>query len=62
MLERNLKWSSYKGLLVDALVSTGEEGRATCEKLRGTGRGVDPKMSEWGNPTRVIACYPCLNT
>ena len=45
---------SSKGLLVDALVLTGEEGRATCEKLRGTGRGVDPKMSEWGNLTSII--------
>ena len=39
---------------MDALVSTGDEGRATCEKLRGTGRGFDPKISEWGNPLMVM--------
>ena len=36
MLERNLKWSSYKGLLVDALVSTGEEGRVNLRKASGS--------------------------
>ena len=43
---------------MDALASKGEEGRATCDKLRGTGRGVDPKMSEWGNPTGVMPSNP----
>ena len=43
------------------MVSIGEEGRATCDKLRGTGRGIDPKMSEWGNLTEEMFRYPCLN-
>ena len=28
-----------------------------CEKLRGVETGVDPEMSEWGNPTGVISRY-----
>jgi len=24
--------------------------------------GFDPKISEWGNPTEVMLCYPMLNT
>ena len=47
---------------MDALASIGEEGRVTCEKLRGTGKGFDPKISEWGNPMGVIAHYHYLNT
>jgi len=38
---------------VDALASIGEEGRETCEKLRGVGKGEDPEESEWGNPMEV---------
>ena len=44
------------------MVLTGEEGRVTCEKLRRTGIGFDPEISEWVNPTGVIARYPYLNT
>ena len=29
-----------------------------CEKLRGVEPGVDPEMSEWGNPAGVISCHP----
>jgi hypothetical protein len=36
------------------LASIGEEGRETCEKLRGAGKGFDPEMSEWGNPVEII--------
>ena len=43
---------------MDALVSIGEEGRETCEKLRRAGKGVDPEMSEWGNPVEVMLHYP----
>jgi hypothetical protein len=43
------------------LASTGEEGRATCEKLRRTGRGEDPEMSEWGNPVGVMPHHLHLN-
>ena len=28
-----------------------------CEKLWGVETGVDPEISEWGNPTGVISCY-----
>ena len=34
----------------------------SCEKLRGAATGVDPEMSEWGNPRRVIPGHPRLNT
>ena len=47
---------------MDALVSTGDEGRATCEKLRGSGRGNDPKISELGNLVEIIFYYVQLNT
>ena len=39
---------------MDALASIGDEGRDTCEKLRGTGISDDPKISEWGNPLMVM--------
>ena len=29
----------------------------SCEKLWGVETGVDPEISEWGNPTGVISCY-----
>jgi hypothetical protein len=32
------------------LASTGDEGRATCEKLRGVGRDFDPEISDMGEP------------
>jgi hypothetical protein len=46
---------------VDALALTGEEGRATCEKPRGTGRSEDPRISEWGNLVKVMLHYLHLN-
>jgi len=46
---------------VDALVSKGEEGRETCEKLRRAGKGDDPEMSEWGNPVGVKTHHHWLN-
>ena len=30
----------------------------SCEKLRGVAYGVDPEMSEWGNPARVMLGHP----
>ena len=48
--------------MVDALGLRGEEGRATCEKLRRTGSGDDSEMSEWGNPMGVIFHHLYLNT
>ena len=31
-----------------------------CEKLRGVETGVDPEMSEWGNPAGVISRHPSV--
>lgn len=44
------------------MVSIGEEGRETCDKLRGVGKDSDPEMSEWGNPMGVKFHYRILNT
>jgi hypothetical protein len=33
-----------------------------CEKLRGVETGVDPEMSEWGNPAGVISCHPLVES
>ncbi len=30
----------------------------SCEKLRGVAYGLDPEMSEWGNPVRVMSHHP----
>ena len=30
----------------------------SCEKLRGAAYSVDPEMSEWGNPARVMFGHP----
>ena len=29
----------------------------SCEKLRGAANGVDPEVSEWGNPAEVMFGY-----
>jgi hypothetical protein len=48
---------------VDALASGADEGRGQAAKGLGEPRaGNDPRMSEWGNPTRVIPGDPELNT
>ena len=47
---------------MDALASTGDEGRDTCDKLRGAGKSFDPEISEWGNPLDVMFQYFILNT
>ena len=47
---------------MDALALTGEEGRVTCEKLRGAGKGIDTEISEWGNLVRVESYRLQLNT
>ena len=44
------------------MVSIGEEGRVTCEKLRRAGKGFDPEMSEWGNPVGVISHHRKWNS
>ena len=34
----------------------------SCDKLREAAIGVDPEISEWGNPIRVIPDDLLLNT
>jgi hypothetical protein len=54
---------SREGHTVDALASGAEEGRDQAAKGLGEPRvGADPRMSEWGNPIRVIPDDPVLNT
>jgi hypothetical protein len=54
---------SREGHTVDALASGAEEGRDQAAKGLGEPRvGNDPRMSEWGNPIRVIPDDPVLNT
>ena len=39
--------------MVDALAITGDEGRGSLRKAAGSRQtGLDPQMSEWGNPVR----------
>ena len=33
----------------------------SCDKLRGAASGIDPEISEWGNPVRLIPDYSALN-
>ena len=34
----------------------------SCDKLRGAAIGIDPEISEWGNPIRFIPDDRPLNT
>ena len=53
---------SVLGRMVDALASRADEGRGRLRYASGSCQpSVDPRMSEWGNPTRVMSCYPYLN-
>jgi hypothetical protein len=48
---------------VDALASGAEEGRGQAAKRLGESRaGSEPRISEWGNPSRVMPGHPVLNT
>ena len=52
----------HDGQTVDALASRAEEGRDQATKRLGEPRvGTDPRVSEWGNPVRVIPDDPRLN-
>ena len=54
---------SVLGRMVDALASEADEGRGRLRYASGSCQpSVDPRMSEWGNPARVMSCYPYLNT
>ena len=51
------------GHTVDALASGADEGRDQATKRLGEPRGGrDPRVSEWGNPVRVMPDGPQLNT
>jgi len=53
---------SVLGRMVDALASEADEGRGRLRYASGSCQpSVDPRMSEWGNPARVMSCYPYLN-
>lgn len=47
---------------VDALAPGADEGRCGLRYASGSWRtSFDPRVSEWGNPARVVSCYQCLN-
>ena len=49
--------------MVDALALGADEGRGRLRYASGSCQpSVDPRMSEWGNPARVMSCHPALNT
>jgi hypothetical protein len=53
---------SVLGRMVDALASRADEGRGRLRYASGSCQpSVDPRMSEWGNPARVMSCHPHLN-
>ena len=40
--------------MVDALAVRGDEGRSSLRKASGSRQiGIDPEVSEWGNPSRL---------
>ena len=48
--------------MVDALASRADEGRGSLRYAPGSWQpSVDPGVSEWGNPARVMSCYLHLN-
>ncbi len=49
--------------MVDALVSTADEGRGTLREapVRCV-QPLEPEISEWGNPRGGMPTYPTLNT
>ena len=53
---------SFVGHSVDALASRADEGRCGLRYASGSWRAsVDPRVSEWGNLTRVVLGYHHLN-
>ena len=53
---------SVLGRMVDALASRADEGRGRLRYASGSCQpSVDPRMSEWGNPARVMSCHHTLN-
>jgi hypothetical protein len=53
---------SVLGRMVDALALGADEGRGRLRYASGSCQpSVDPRMSEWGNPARVMSRHPTLN-
>jgi hypothetical protein len=53
---------SVLGRMVDALASGADEGRGRLRYASGSCQpSVDPRMSEWGNPARVMSCHLLVN-
>ena len=53
---------SVKGRMVDALASRADEGRGRLRYASGSCQpSFDPRMSEWGNPARVMSCHLPVN-
>jgi hypothetical protein len=53
---------SVLGRMVDALASRADEGRGRLRYASGSCQpSVDPRMSEWGNPARVMSCHQAVN-
>ena len=47
---------------MDALAPGADEGRCGLRYASGSWRtSFDPRVSEWGNPARVMSCYQHLN-
>src|SRR5262245_11294502 len=54
--------SSWYGHVVDALAPEADEGRGRLRYASGSCQpSVDPGVSEWGNPARVMPCHSGLN-
>ena len=59
----NTRMLSYGERMVDALALIGDEGRGKLRKCLGELQTrIDPGMSEWGNPARVMPRYFVLNS
>jgi len=53
---------SVLGRMVDALALGADEGRGRLRYASGSCQpSVDPRISEWGNPARVMSRHPALN-
>jgi hypothetical protein len=61
-MERMQRGDPRVGHMVDASARGADEGRGQAAKRLGEPRaGSDPRVSEWGNPSRVMPGHPSLN-
>ena len=52
----------FKGAQVDAWALGADEGRCSLRYASGSWQtNCDPRISEWGNPARVMSSYLHLN-